>query len=541
MLLLSHSLTLARPVTQPKVLSPGSCGPGCTPAPTVHGDPMFKVNGSGTHFWLKTGKLMPLLMLGDVTISGKTFSREATGHQWFSELALTKGGAALDVSTDNGKMSVKLGGKVVQTGQLSAGGVHIEIKQRGVQATADGLKVTIYPSQATKFAKGEDRSKYAHLNIKFDSGIPSGSTGIFAELAGIQPVTEATAALLKPPKHAISLIQADSKCPPGCVAEEFDPKIASLATVCVHRLASGIAYADPAGSINATCGELDDMGWTLADSYTLFNPSTKDTDNADLRRNTAGDCVLAFHGSDAYEVFSGNTAFGNSGEGAKHGNATALSLTTRYGLEPLIMTHYIDELEPFLSLFRTKHGSLSAWAKTCPGRLFVAGHSMGGAMANLFAYWSNHPSDPLDLGKTVTGLYLFGADPITPTPLTNGQRDDGCFDGALYYAQALAGVIPGYPEVPDVIPVMNTIMYTAAQLSSGGETIVMNTKIPWISLDLAGPAYVASNRLGLGVQTPCGAVPPAYMAALSNYSIMVKAFDNYVGGIGTHQPLASLW
>ena len=34
------------------------CPAGCTrvgPGPVVHGDPMFKINGTGTHFWLKEG------------------------------------------------------------------------------------------------------------------------------------------------------------------------------------------------------------------------------------------------------------------------------------------------------------------------------------------------------------------------------------------------------------------------------------------------------------------------------------------------------
>ena len=33
----------------------------------------------------------------------------------------------------------------------------------------------------------------------------------------------------------------------------------------------------------------------------------------------------------------------------------------------------------------------------------------------------------------------------------NRQRADGCFDGILYYGRAVAGVVPGYPAIPDAI------------------------------------------------------------------------------------------
>ena len=47
--------------------------------PVVHGDPMFKINGKGTHFWLKAGERTPLLTSGAITLSGRTFDRPDTG------------------------------------------------------------------------------------------------------------------------------------------------------------------------------------------------------------------------------------------------------------------------------------------------------------------------------------------------------------------------------------------------------------------------------------------------------------------------------
>ena len=51
---------------------------------------MFKANGTSTHFWLKEGELTPLIQSGDVIISGRTFNRKDTGHQWCAVLVARK-------------------------------------------------------------------------------------------------------------------------------------------------------------------------------------------------------------------------------------------------------------------------------------------------------------------------------------------------------------------------------------------------------------------------------------------------------------------
>ena len=84
--------------------------------------------------------------------------------------------------------------------QLNADGVEVEFDTEGIKTKAGALAVTIYSSQATKFASGTDKAKYEHLNINFASGIPTDAKGIFAELAGVQKMSEATTALLKQPK-----------------------------------------------------------------------------------------------------------------------------------------------------------------------------------------------------------------------------------------------------------------------------------------------------------------------------------------------------
>ena len=72
----------------------------------VHGDPMFKVNGTGTHFWLREGQLTPLLTWGgedgesEKVLLGKTFAHPDVGvnAQWFGEFSIMcKGKAVVEI------------------------------------------------------------------------------------------------------------------------------------------------------------------------------------------------------------------------------------------------------------------------------------------------------------------------------------------------------------------------------------------------------------------------------------------------------------
>ena len=69
-----------------------------------------------------------------------------------------------------------------------------------IKAKLGALAVTIYMEKARKFASTADQVQYEHLNVDIESGIPDDAKGIFAELAGVQTVSEATAALLRPPR-----------------------------------------------------------------------------------------------------------------------------------------------------------------------------------------------------------------------------------------------------------------------------------------------------------------------------------------------------
>ena len=64
------------------------------------------------------------------------------------------------------------------------------VRGRRLQVDAGGLQLTINMAKAIKFDKELDRVKWAHLNVNLNNGLPAGSEGIFAELVGLQPLSE---------------------------------------------------------------------------------------------------------------------------------------------------------------------------------------------------------------------------------------------------------------------------------------------------------------------------------------------------------------
>ena len=207
--------TLAAPAT-PTELEPhaltaeavsleSACPVGCTAsAPVVHGDPMFKVNGEGRHFWIKEGVSQRLMAWTDpvsgetLELVGKTFGHPTTNHQWFDEFQFKRAGnTAARVYMQDGKMLAKSSGApVAQDGDM--------------EVLLGGLKMRVFYSLASKFSDPDEQARYAHLNIDFDTALPQSASGTFAELAGIKPMSEATKATLKPAVVA-NMTQLDGK------------------------------------------------------------------------------------------------------------------------------------------------------------------------------------------------------------------------------------------------------------------------------------------------------------------------------------------
>ena len=73
------------------------------------------------------------------------------------------------------------------------------------------------------------------------------------------------------------------------------------------------------------------------------------------------------------------------------------------------------------------------------GHLDVSGHSLGGALAYVFAALANEAgqTEPV-FGRYVDKVHGFAAIPAAGTSLRNGQSEDGCFAGGMYYTEACA-------------------------------------------------------------------------------------------------------
>jgi hypothetical protein len=168
--------------------------------PSVHGDPMFKVNGTGAHFWIKEGELTPLMSwTADApkegqaptrfTLIGKTFGNPNTGSQWFDEFLVSDGTNTLyRASMEDSVMKVKDPSTDEQAREMEE-----------TQFDVGGFRMNVFSSLATKYGRrNADRVKYTHLNIDFVDFLPPDAIGIFPELSGNKPMTAATKALLRP-------------------------------------------------------------------------------------------------------------------------------------------------------------------------------------------------------------------------------------------------------------------------------------------------------------------------------------------------------
>jgi len=223
------------------------------PAVSVHGDPMFKSHGSGTHFWLAAGRLSPLLLWrspegASMRLSGKTFHSSDAKNQWFDQFVVTQDGVtvldvavkqnAIDARQLGNTIDIKVDGKSVDKRgaspkavllfQSAKAALKAKMSKRSdgfadnVETTAGGLSLAIYSSKADKFDTPKMAKKYMHLNIKFAGGLPKDASGIFTELAGNKPVSLATKALLKAPPGKLMPGKLASK--PGKLASKPSKK-----------------------------------------------------------------------------------------------------------------------------------------------------------------------------------------------------------------------------------------------------------------------------------------------------------------------------
>jgi len=200
----------------------------CTPCPvdTVHGDPMFKHNGEGFKFSIPVGKPTDLLSWPGkggkkAVLSGTAFERARTGNQWFDSLALAVGGKEVfNVSVAKvarGSLRLVVDGELQNPSDVdsftsrdgsttmlsSIMSKRFKIGHKSAQTlqvtTVGDVRFTVLSAKAAKYDGERGQFDYRHLNVKLDSGMPAGATGIFAELSGAAPITAATKRLLADP------------------------------------------------------------------------------------------------------------------------------------------------------------------------------------------------------------------------------------------------------------------------------------------------------------------------------------------------------
>jgi hypothetical protein len=220
----------------------------CTTVSINH-DPMFVVNGVHRHFWLPTGKLTKLIQWdaspeqarpegSSFALSGETFGHGST--QWFGtyivtynqkevlkvSISIAPTGEASDKQKRSWRlndkqlrtMTVEVDGKPIpSTGKVykSSSGVSALVTSlpmrligdahaENVEIRAPGMALTISSARAKKYSKETAQVRWSHLNMKVMSTLPRSSTGLLAELAGMQPMSEHSKSFLTVPEAVAS-------------------------------------------------------------------------------------------------------------------------------------------------------------------------------------------------------------------------------------------------------------------------------------------------------------------------------------------------
>lgn len=197
---------------------------------TTHGDPLFKRNTTQKKFWMPLKE--PVVLMSwkalepkeTLELSGQAYETPTTHDQWFDSFALTSNGKQVfNVSSGFshlGTVRLSLDGTAVGlTDERKSGAVNftsvrspitLELTklperlrigskraQKLVVRMSNGFAFSVYSAKAAKFENATTQVKYVHLNVRLDSGIPAGATGVVPELAGVVRMASSTKAMLK--------------------------------------------------------------------------------------------------------------------------------------------------------------------------------------------------------------------------------------------------------------------------------------------------------------------------------------------------------
>ena len=196
---------------------------------TTHGDPLFKRNTTQKKFWMPLKEPVTLMSWQTLDkealeLSGQAYETPTTHDQWFDSFALTSNGKQIfNVSSGFSHLgTVRLsldGASVGVTEERKSGAVNftstrsditLELTklperlrigtkraQKLTVRMADGFTFSVYSAKAAKFENATTQVKYVHLNVRLDSGIPAGASGVVPELAGVVSMASSTKAMLK--------------------------------------------------------------------------------------------------------------------------------------------------------------------------------------------------------------------------------------------------------------------------------------------------------------------------------------------------------
>ena len=197
---------------------------------TAHGDPLFKRNTTQKKFWMPLKE--PVILMSwqalepkeTLELSGQAYETPTTHDQWFDSFALTSNGKQVfNVSSGFshlGTVRLSLDGTAVGlTDERKSGAVNftsvrspitLELTklperlrigtkraQKLTVRMSNGFAFSVYSAKAAKFENATTQVKYVHLNVRLDSGIPAGATGVVPELAGVVSMASSTKAMLK--------------------------------------------------------------------------------------------------------------------------------------------------------------------------------------------------------------------------------------------------------------------------------------------------------------------------------------------------------
>jgi hypothetical protein len=200
--------------------------------------------------------------------------------------------------------------------------------------------------------------------------------------------------------------------------------------VSMARIANDVYFESESGGSGQV--DLSQYGWVRVNHYAQSSTTGLEADHVGVYKNKdAGNpiCVLAFAGSDSMLDFQSNLA---------------LSSQSYCNADNRFQTGFVNELENFRrerlysdpSYYMTHAwGMIEKSISECSNQLWVVGHSLGGALAEIFSYCVNH--DPTYFRNftipEVHRIYTFGAPGVSINQLTNAKNGGGCFGGTRFF------------------------------------------------------------------------------------------------------------